>query len=220
MAALRPRPEPTPASPIDHTGRTDGSAGTRDRGRRSGAREMSGKTSSGAGELEESRESEDEEPGGDEKTNGTIRAQPRWLMTPIVVMSQPTRCTYIGSGEGMLRFPFEPLAAGDARPALAVVARLVPNHLGRAAVVTQGDGDPDATGRHLRPQRIAAAPSQGPAAQPGCTAGQFLLDDFSWIGWPSRLSVRPPDEGARSALQRPPRCGASVVSCMLSGHSP
>ena len=34
----------------------------------------------------------------------------------IVVMSQPTQCTYIGAGEGALRAPFEPPPSGRPRP--------------------------------------------------------------------------------------------------------
>ena len=45
------------------------------------------------------------------------------------------------AGEGALRAPFEPLAAGRARPARpAVVAWLVADQLHRAAVVAHGDG--------------------------------------------------------------------------------
>ena len=61
-----------------------------------------------------------------------------WLLT-LDVRSQPTRCAYIGAGEGMLLSP-RPRAVGCARPAFPVVVRLVAGHLHRAAVVAHSDG--------------------------------------------------------------------------------
>ena len=42
-------------------------------------------------------------------------------------------------GEGMLRSPLNPLAAGRAWPPLPVLVRLVADHLHRAVVAAQGD---------------------------------------------------------------------------------
>ncbi len=55
-------------------------------------------------------------------------------------MSQPTQCATLGSGEG--RRPFEPLAAGRARPPLPVVVQLVADFLHPAIVVAYGDAAP------------------------------------------------------------------------------
>ena len=51
------------------------------------------------------------------------------------LMSQPTQCATLRSGEGMLRLPFEPLALPRARPPLPQVHRLVADHRRRAVVV-------------------------------------------------------------------------------------
>ena len=80
-------------------------------------------------------------------------------MTPIGIMSQPTQCVHIATGEGMLRLPFEPLAHGRARRQRAVGLRLVAD-LRRAArgtrtaavivVVEAGRGRPDVAVRGER----------------------------------------------------------------------
>ena len=64
----------------------------------------------------------------------------------------------LGSGEGALRAPFEPLAPGRARPLLPVAVRLVVDHLHRAVVVAhvvplseaERYGHPLAVARHQR----------------------------------------------------------------------
>ena len=62
-----------------------------------------------------------------------------WLLT--LGCQEPAYSMYIHrAGEGRLRLPFEPLAAGRALAALPVVVRLVADHLHHAAVVARGDG--------------------------------------------------------------------------------
>ena len=54
-------------------------------------------------------------------------------------MSQHTPCVHKEAGEGALRAPFEPHAAGRALTALPVVVRLVADHL-NAVVVARANG--------------------------------------------------------------------------------